>query len=198
MSKAVIMNTPLSLRWLTVSNVLSLARLGVVPFIIYSLVMHQWHKAFVLFALASVSDLLDGYLARLLQEQTVLGQYLDPLADKVLLLSCFCTFTYVQMETVPLPLWFIVLALIREAIIVCGGICMVLAGKGECTAPTFLGKLTTASYMGLIGWMFVCHFAGWLPCKSFYGAVIFVAGLAAASLAQYCLRGWHILVYSKR
>jgi cardiolipin synthase len=176
-------------RWMTISNVLSVLRVLITPVIVYTLLMHYWHVSFWLFVIASVTDLLDGYFARVLHEQTILGHYLDPLADKILLLSCFCTFAYVQLSTVPLPVWFIVLALLREAIIVAGGVVLVFQRKGHSTAPTLLGKVTTASYMILILWMFLCYFAGWVPCKSFYGGVIVCAVCAALSLVQYCMRG---------
>jgi len=176
-------------RWVTTSNVLSVLRILVTPVIVYTLLMHFWHSSFWLFLAASGTDLLDGYFARIFHEQTVLGHYLDPLADKILLLSCFCTFAYVQLSAVPLPGWFIALALLREVIIICGGILLVARRQGHTTAPTFWGKITTASYMVLILWMFLCHFAGWVPSKSFYSGVIACAVFAGISLVQYCVRG---------
>jgi cardiolipin synthase len=187
------MNAHSDQRWMTLSNLLSVLRVAITPVVVYTLLKHRWHVSFWLFFAASLTDLLDGYLARILHEQTVLGHYLDPIADKILLLSCFCTFAYVQLSTVPLPLWFIVLALLRECIIVCGGIILVARGKGDATAPTLLGKITTASYMMLILWMFLCYFAGWVPCKTFYGAVVVCALCAGLSLLQYCARGMRTL-----
>ncbi len=176
-------------RWMTLSNILSVFRVLITPVIVYTLLIHAWPVSFWLFFVASITDLLDGYFARIFHEQTVLGHYLDPLADKILLLSCFCTFAYVQLSTVPLPLWFIIVALLREVIIICGGVVLVARGQGRTTAPTLLGKITTVSYMLLILWMFLCYFAGWVPCKSFYGGVVVCAVCAALSLVQYCVRG---------
>ena len=187
------MNGHTKQRWLTISNMLSVLRIVITPIIVSAMLAHSWSVAFGLFVGASITDLLDGYIARRFHEQTVLGHYLDPLADKILLLSCFCTFTYVQFATVPLPTWFIILALVREVIIVFGGALLVCAKHGRATTPTFLGKLTTASYMFLIVWMFMCYFAEWLPRKSFLGVVVAVASVAAISLGQYCWRGWRIL-----
>jgi cardiolipin synthase len=184
-------------RWMTISNVLSVLRILVTPVIVYTLLMHFWHVSFWLFIAASCTDLLDGYFARVFHEQTVLGQYLDPLADKILLVSCFCTFAYVQLGMIPLPVWFIALVLFREAIIICGGIVLVVQRQGHTTAPTFLGKVTTASYMVLILWMFLCHFAGWAPSKSFYSGVVVCALFAALSLVQYCVRGVNSLGFRR-
>ena len=54
--------------------------------------------------------------------------------------------------------------------------------------PSLLGKITTASYMALIMWIFICRFAGWLPCKTFSVAIWAVAAIAGASLIHYCAR----------
>jgi len=70
-------------------NQLTLLRLCVIPFIVLSILDQHYRTAFVLFILAGVTDGLDGLLARILQQRTVLGQYLDPVADKLLLSTLF-------------------------------------------------------------------------------------------------------------
>ncbi|GGH05013.1 CDP-alcohol phosphatidyltransferase family protein [Silvibacterium dinghuense] len=70
-------------------NLLTLLRLCAVPFLVLAILDHHYPTAFVLFILAGISDGLDGLLARLLQQRTVLGQYLDPVADKLLLSTLF-------------------------------------------------------------------------------------------------------------
>jgi cardiolipin synthase len=74
---------------LTAPNQLTLLRMGFVPFIVIDLVAGHYKWALILFVLAGMSDGLDGLLARTLKQQTVLGQYLDPIADKMLLSTMF-------------------------------------------------------------------------------------------------------------
>ena len=74
---------------LTAPNQLTLLRMGFVPFIVINLVAGHYKWALILFVLAGFSDGLDGLLARRLKQQTVLGQYLDPIADKLLLSTMF-------------------------------------------------------------------------------------------------------------
>lgn len=184
------MNTTHSRRWMTVSNFLSLSRLLMAPIIVWALLNGYWRDASFLFVCGSITDLFDGYLARRLQEQTVVGQYLDPLADKVFLLASFASLAYVKLETVLLPTWFVWLVVMRELIIVGGGVVLVCLSTRVSMEPSILGKITTASYMFLILWMFLCYFAGWLPVKSFSVVLIVVATVATSSLVHYCWRGW--------
>ena len=74
---------------LTAPNQLTLLRMGFVPFIVINLVSGHYKWALILFVLAGMSDGLDGLLARTLKQQTILGQYLDPIADKLLLSTMF-------------------------------------------------------------------------------------------------------------
>ena len=70
---------------LTAPNQLTLLRMIFLPFIVINLVKHDFKWALALFVLAGLSDTLDGLLARTLHQQTLLGQYLDPIADKLLM-----------------------------------------------------------------------------------------------------------------
>jgi cardiolipin synthase len=70
-------------------NQLTLLRLCIIPFLVLSIFDHHYRTAFTLFILAGVTDGLDGLLARMLEQRTVLGQYLDPMADKLLLSTLF-------------------------------------------------------------------------------------------------------------
>ena len=70
-------------------NQLTLLRLCIIPFLVLSIFDHYYRTAFALFVLAGITDALDGLLARVLEQRTVLGQYLDPVADKLLLSTLF-------------------------------------------------------------------------------------------------------------
>ncbi len=103
---------------LTLPTMLTIARIVLVPFIIGAMVMQHWGLAFCLFIVSSLTDMLDGTFARLLDQQTFLGACLDPIADKLLLLSVFTALAFVQSPLFSIPLWFVILVLIRELIIV--------------------------------------------------------------------------------
>ena len=76
---------------LTIPNLLSLFRMGLVPLFIIAVLNGDSGKALVLFVVAGISDALDGALARWLDQQSLLGTYLDPIADKLLLTSAYVT-----------------------------------------------------------------------------------------------------------
>jgi len=182
-----------SKRWATISNFLSLVRLLLGPVVAWALLGHRWAGACVLFALGSVTDLLDGYLARQLHEQTIVGQYLDPIADKVFLIASFATLAYVRMATVGLPAWFIWIVFVREVLILGGGAVLISFSVGDAMAPSWWGKWTTAGYMLIIMWLFLCFFVGWMPARTFNAALILVAGVACISLLHYYWRGWMLI-----
>src|SRR5262245_36562927 len=96
------------------SNQLTLLRLVFVPFVVLSIVYGQYRTAFILVLIAGLSDGMDGLLARRLGQQTALGKFLDPLADKLLLNSAFAALGFAQQ----IPLWLVILVLSRDVIIV--------------------------------------------------------------------------------
>jgi cardiolipin synthase len=79
----------------TAPNLLTMLRICLTPFLVIAVLEHRFLSAFVLFLMAACTDAMDGLLARWLRQRTMLGQYLDPVADKVLLSSLFLVFTYV-------------------------------------------------------------------------------------------------------
>jgi len=179
----------LSKKIFTISNLLSLSRIAMAPFIVMGLVSGRIFLVLGLFVLASLTDLLDGYFARLFNEPTVLGTYLDPLADKVLLLSCFGTLAVIHFPSLPLPWWFIVLVFARETVIVVGAVALLFRKPRTLVTPTRGGKLTTVGYMILIMWIIICRIFLWMPLKTFYFVLTGVTILALFSLAEYVWRG---------
>ena len=77
-------------------NLLTLGRLFIIPFLVINILDARWRIAFALIMLAGVSDALDGVAARRLHQQTTLGLYLDPIADKLLLSTLFLVLTHVH------------------------------------------------------------------------------------------------------
>ncbi|MGC2136325.1 MAG: CDP-alcohol phosphatidyltransferase family protein, partial [Candidatus Sulfotelmatobacter sp.] len=100
----------------TAPNQLTLLRMVFVPFIVIELVDSRYFWALVLFIIAGFSDGLDGLLARKLHQQTLLGQYLDPIADKLLLSTMFLVLSILHQSGRPLLPWKFTVLVFRRAI----------------------------------------------------------------------------------
>jgi len=99
---------------MTLPNFITIARFVMVPLIILSMINGEMLMAFVLFVLAGVSDGLDGFIARQFNQKSELGAWLDPMADKFLLVSVFVMLGWLGM----LPNWLVIFAVSRDAMIV--------------------------------------------------------------------------------
>ena len=109
---------------ITISTLFTLARIAITPLIVIAMVFQQWGAAFILFVCAALTDIIDGHLARLCDEKTFLGACLDPIADKILILSCFFMLAFVQSPLFTIPLWFVLLVLIKELVLIGGAIAL--------------------------------------------------------------------------
>jgi cardiolipin synthase (CMP-forming) len=99
---------------MNVPNFLTLARLCVVPIVVVMITSHAWISAFSLFVIAGITDAVDGFVARQFNQRTELGAYLDPLADKALLVSIYVTLAVVNV----IPIWLAVVVVARDIMIV--------------------------------------------------------------------------------
>lgn len=182
----------------TIPNLLTFSRLLAAPVMVYALSHKQWVLSALLFVAAAVSDTLDGYLARKFNEPTILGTYLDPLADKVFFTSCFFTLWFVQFPSLPIPWWFVGVVVTREVLLLCGAVYVVLRAPRIPVEPTQGGKLTTVGYCLLIGWTFLCYFFDWMPLKTFNVVLVCVTALSLFSFAQYVWRAICLLFGAAR
>jgi cardiolipin synthase len=133
---------------ITAANQLTLLRMLLVPpFVILLLYGHQgW--ALVTFMAAGVTDLFDGLIARRTGQKTTLGAWLDPMADKLLLVSMFVMLTLPGIGSANrLPLWFTVLVLSRDITIVITVAVVNLAIGPRTFRPSIFGKVATATYI---------------------------------------------------
>jgi cardiolipin synthase (CMP-forming) len=133
---------------LTAPNQLTLLRMIFLPFIVINLVKHEFRWALVLFVLAGLSDGLDGLLARRLHQQTLLGQYLDPIADKMLLSSLFLVLSIEYRSVVP---WiYTVMVFSRDiSILLVSGVLFMIAGLRD-FRPSIFGKANTFAQVAAI------------------------------------------------
>lgn len=131
-------------------NLLTYGRILVIPLIVYIILEHPTPRggfwAALLFGIAAITDFLDGWLARNMKLESVIGKFLDPLADKLIVMACFVCL--VQIERV--PAWLVAVLLAREISIT--GLRSIASTEGLSVDVSQSGKLKTAlQLIGLIG-----------------------------------------------
>lgn len=131
---------------LSFPNQLTLLRMVFLPFIVIKLVEGHYRSALILFVLAGLSDGLDGLLARTLKQQTMLGQYLDPIADKLLLSTVFLVLSILHK----IPWKFTVLVFSRDiSILAASAVLYAIAGLRD-FSPSIFGKANTFAQVSAV------------------------------------------------
>ena len=163
-------------------NLLTLARLFIIPFLVISILDGRWRLAFALVMLAGLSDGLDGLFARWLKQHTTLGLYLDPIADKLLLSTLFLVLTHVGQ----IPRYVTVLVFSRDFGILLIATLLFATGTLRDFRPSLLGKLNTV--VQILGLTAVLVDQVWPALDSGLlrtGLLRAIALLAPVSAAQY-------------
>ena len=125
--------------FLNLPNLISFARLLSVPLTVW-LILHEIHlAAFWVFVGACISDAADGFIAKKFHLQTELGRYLDPLADKALLVSVFITLGHVGL----MYTWLVILVVFRDVLIICGAVLSHLRDQKLSMRPKLVSKINT-------------------------------------------------------
>jgi cardiolipin synthase len=132
---------------LTIPNVITLIRILLTPIFIIFLIQGQYRRALVVFLLAGVSDLADGLIARVWQQKSRLGSYLDPLADKILMAASFVTLSIYRQ----IPSWLTVVVLSRDVVLGLGVLIFRLADIPLIVRPSLAGKWTTTLQVTTVG-----------------------------------------------
>ena len=165
-------------------NLLTLLRLFLIPFLVINLLDHHNGLALLLFVLAGVSDALDGQIARRWGQSTKLGQYLDPIADKLLLSTLFLTVTHMRL----VPQYVTVLVFARDLGILLISTLLYATNTMRDFRPSLLGKLNTVTQLATVLMVLVEAVRPSEPWWSVRGwMLIAVAWLAPLSAAQYAL-----------
>jgi len=175
-------NVPLLNQFRAAPNLLTLMRLFIIPFLVIEILDANYTGAFALFILAGASDALDGLLARLLSQRTTLGQYMDPIADKLLLSTLFVVFTHVGL----MPRYVTVLVFSRDLGILLIATLLFATGTLRDFRPSLFGKLNT--FMQIIALLSVlCQkvFAWHHLATMRDGLLQIIAVMAPLSAAQY-------------
>jgi len=172
-------------RWLNISNIFTLIRIALAPVIVFQMYCRNWKLAFCFFVVGAATDLLDGYLARLLDMQTNLGRILDPIADKILLVASFFSLAFISTPSFHIPSWFVYLLLLREFILLSGSAILLVLKSNFEVQPIMWGKLTTLFQIIFIVWIFSCYFFHWIPVRTYNVSIVLLAGYSVFSLLQY-------------
>ena len=139
------------MRYLTLANQLTILRMLLIPVFVLLVVYDHLGAAFATFLVAGVTDALDGLAARWAGERTAIGAWLDPAADKLLVVT---TFIMLTLPTVPLtnhvPLWLTILVISRDVVIVAVVAIVNLAIGPRTFRPSIWGKAATATYILMI------------------------------------------------
>ncbi len=145
---------------LSAPNQLTLARMAFLPFIVIKLLDGHYRGALILFVIAGLSDGLDGLLARRLKQQTLLGQYLDPIADKMLLSTVFLMLSIIHK----IPWKFTVLVFSRDiCILLVSGVLYTIAGLRD-FRPSIFGKANTFAQLAAVVFVMLLqvHYVKWV------------------------------------
>lgn len=169
---------------MTIPNLLTLLRILLTPYLVWLLLRGLLDHALAVFFLAGVTDGLDGLIARLFHQKSKLGAYLDPLADKLLLVSSFLLLGHLGL----VPMWLVVIAVSRDAMILLGLLTMMFHHIPLEIKPSLLSKFTTLLQLFVVLLALASpHLA--LPSWTYHG-LFFVTGIATVGSGfQYILRG---------
>jgi cardiolipin synthase len=141
--------TPIPITALTIANLITLLRIVLVPAIVWAILSHQTLTAFVLFLLAGLSDAVDGTVARYFDQQTELGTMLDPIADKLMLVSVFISLAYLGH----IPLWLVILIVSRDMLIIFGVLLAFILSLPVTIRPLWISKTNTVFQIVLAAWV---------------------------------------------
>ena len=126
---------------ISIPNFFTLLRIILTPLFVIFLLRDQFTWALAVFAIAGISDGLDGLIARFFNQRTALGAYLDPTADKLLLISAYIGLAVLNV----VPAWVSVIVISRDVIIILGIAIFTLTQKSYGVHPTMLSKCTTTA-----------------------------------------------------
>jgi len=173
---------------MNIPNYITLARIILIPFFISLMIYHHYRAAMVVFVTACVTDALDGMIARITNQKTDLGAVLDPIADKLLIVSAFVTLVLRGI----LPVWLVMIVVSRDVILVLGSMVIYFTGHEFKARPSIIGKTTTVLQLVVVTLSLALKIYG---IKTALMPILFwtTAGFTIASGVQYVARGTKIV-----
>jgi len=171
---------------MNLSNALTLFRLVLVPVFLIAFIYGHSGLALLFFVLAGLTDILDGFAARHFHQQTVLGAYLDPLADKLLMAVSYITLAVAGL----LPAWLAVVVVSKDLFVSLGVAILYFSGQTVAAVPTLWGKQTTFLQIVTVG--LALFFTLQARDSAELGPLFWLTALVTtASGLHYILRGMH-------
>ncbi len=172
---------------MNIPNSITLIRVVLIPFFINLMIYGYYRAALAVFVVACITDALDGLIARLMKSKTDLGAFLDPMADKLLIVSAFVTLVLLKM----LPVWLAIIVISRDVILVFGSIMVYFMQHNFTVQPSLIGKLTTVLQLLCVTLTLVQVDYG-LELGFLYVLQWTTAAVTVASGVQYVSRGMKI------
>lgn len=170
---------------LNIPNLITVGRIILVPIVVWAIIVGKFQLAFWLFVAAGVSDAVDGYLAKRLEAKSEVGAYLDPLADKALLMSIYVTLGIAGQ----LPLWIVIAVVSRDIMILGAVIVAWIVGKPLTIQPLVVSKLNTLAQILLATLVLAANAFAFDSSPYLEGLLVAVAVLTGLSAAAY-LAAW--------
>jgi cardiolipin synthase len=172
---------------LTVPNIITFIRIIIVPAFAAALIYDRYDYALILFITAGFSDALDGFIARATKQKTRFGTFLDPLADKCLLITSFILFAVYGL----IPKWLAITVISRDVIVTLGWFLMYILSHMTKPEPSLMGKATIVMQVLLIAYTLLSINVNYIPPPT---DLMFwtVAVLTIVSGLQYIYRGLQI------
>lgn len=170
---------------MNIPNLITIGRILLVPLTVWLIISEAFGFAWLAFVAAGVSDGVDGYLARRLNQRSELGAYLDPLADKALMVSIYVSLGFLKL----LPAWLVILVVSRDILIVGAVILAWVIGKPMPVVPLMVSKVNTAAQIVFAALVLGVLALGVQLDAALMAMMVIVAVLTAASGALY-LREW--------
>jgi cardiolipin synthase len=172
---------------MTIPNLFTIFRVLLVPIFIIYIINDRSMGSLIIFLIASISDAMDGFIARIFHQKSDLGAHLDPLADKILLVSAYVTLAVLRM----IPPWLAILIISRDVIILLGVLVLYLNRHPVKVHPSLLSKSTTCLQIGTILMILSSNYISIEFIKIY--AFWLTAGFTIASGLQYIRIGLLIL-----
>lgn len=168
-----------------IPNLITLGRIFAVPIVVWLIISGEMQAAFLLFMLAGISDAADGYLAKRFGWRTELGAYLDPMADKALLVSIYIALGLFGH----LPVWLVIAVVSRDILIIGAVLLSWILDRPVRVRPLFVSKVNTAGQIVLAG-LVLGELGLGLGMQPFIAVVVWAVGVLTILSAILYLVSW--------
>ena len=169
---------------MTIPNLITSIRIILTPIFVIYLINERFLSALIVFVLAGLSDSADGLIARLFSQKSRLGTFLDPLADKILLIAAFVTLAVINR----IPPWLSVIVISRDVLILLGALILFLNDSDLTIKPSILSKMTTCLQLATV---FIVLAEEHVKVFMQFGHyILWLAGLLTISSGLHYMRYW--------